>query len=204
MNKIVKIIIVVAWIGVALAVINNIILDKKMKQLAATGKSTLQSGPIQQKIKEETIEFKGVKITKLAKYDITGVVIAKEYYYIGGGANKISKEDLTLCWGPAVKHINDIDILFSPNDRKVEFRIVGEFYQKYEKKAKHYVSNNHLIPMNKTVSRIIKKTREGDTIQLVGYLVYCEGNNWTWGPSSMTRTDNGCEIVLVESAKIIK
>lgn len=207
MNKFVKIIIIVLWIGAIAVIINNIGLNKKMKELTANAKSTLESGPIQQKIKEEIIEFKDVKITKLARYDITGVVVTKEYYYYGGGANKISKEDLTLCWGPASKNIDDITVHFGLNDRFVEYSISGELYQKYGKNATNYISNNHIIPMSNSISKIIKRAQKGDTVQLVGYLVYCEGDGWTWGPSSMTRTDTGngaCEIFLVEGATIIK
>ena len=207
MDKIFKIVVILLVIGLIIVLINDIYINMKMKELAAKGKSTLKTGPIQQKIKEETIEIKGVKIKKLAKYDITGIVIAKEYYYFGGGPNKISKEDLTLCWGPAAEHKDDIYVLITGNDRFVNYRISGELYRQYGEDAQNYISNNHIIPINSTINKIIKKAKKGDAIQMTGYLVYCQGDNWTWGPSSMVRTDKGngaCEIFLVENARIIK
>ena len=208
MNKLVKVIIIIVWTAVILIIANKIYQNVVTKNEKATGKSTLESGPIQEKLREtEVIELKKTKITKLAKYDITGIVIAKEYFYYGEGANKISKQDLALCWGPAVNYIDDISVLIGANDRRVEYSISGEFYEKFKEKANHYISNNHIIPINNKVSKIVEKAKKGDKIQLVGYLVFCQGDNWSWGPSSMSLTDSGdgaCEIFLVESATIIK
>jgi len=62
MDKIFKIVVILLVIGLIIVLINDIYINMKMKELAAKGKSTLKTGPIQQKIKEETIEIKGVKI----------------------------------------------------------------------------------------------------------------------------------------------
>lgn len=199
-------------IAIVYIIINDIIVGIKIKQTVASGKSTLKSGPIQKIIpenKRETIDFKGAKIKKIATYDITGVVIGMEYFYFGGGANTISPEDLVLAWGPASnrKYMNDISVKIGANDRFASYSIIGDFHNDYKEKATNYISNNHIIPMNNRLKSVLKKIRKGDVVQILGYLVDCKGNNWTWGPSSMTRTDKGngaCEIILAESIYILE
>ena len=93
------------------------------------------------------------------------------------------------------------------NDRFTNFTIGGDLLKDYGNDATNYISNNHIIPMNNQQKNVLKKVRKGDVVQILGYLVYCEGNGWTWGPSSMTRTDTGngaCEIILAESIYILE
>lgn len=207
-----KIVVAILCFAIIYVIINDIYVTKKIKETVASGKSTLQRGPVQKIINEknqETIDFKGVKITKLATYDITGLVLGMEYYYFGGGANSISPEDLVLCWGPVAtaKYKNDISISIGGNDRFTNFTIGGNLLKDYGNDATNYISNNHIIPMNNQQKNVLKKVRKGDVVQILGYLVYCEGDGWTWGPSSMTRTDTGngaCEIILAESIYILE
>ena len=166
--------------------VGDIVLEKS--------KSNISSNPIQRDLREqETIEFKGVEITKLAEYDITGMVLGREFYYFGGGANTISPEDLVLGWGPAAqeRYIGDIGVVSIVNDRYTNLTFQGEYYEKFGEESGNYISNNHIIPMNNQVNTVLKKAKEGDIVKIVGWLVYCKGDNWTWGPSSMTRTDTG-------------
>lgn len=159
--------------------------------------------------KYEKIEFKGVEITKLASYDITGKVIGMEFFrFGGGGANKISPQDLTVCWGPAVSPLyeGDIESIYTLNDRGEAIAYGGRYAADYGNNGMNYVSNNHIIPLNSTVKNTLYKIRKGDTVQMLGWLVYCKGNNWTLGPSSLVRNDHGngaCEILLVEYLGIV-
>ena len=206
------IIVGILFLAIIYVIINDVLVGMQTKEMIASGKSTLKSGPIQRKIngnKHETIDLKGAQITKLATYDITGLVLGMEYYYFGGGANKISPEDLVLAWGPAAtsKYSDDISVKIGGNDRFLNYSIKGEYYRDYNDVAGNYISNNHIIPINNTVKNILKKVRKGDVVQIIGYLVECQGNNWHWGPSSMSRTDSGahaCEIILAESIYILE
>ena len=183
---------------------NSINMSSQDKEYASKIQSTLQSGPIQKMLtNQETITFKGVEITKLATYDITGIVVGMEFFYFGGGANKISQKDLAVCWGPASssEYISEIDTIYTQNDRFALFSFGKAYLEKYKEKAGHYVSNNHIIPMNNNVKSALNNVRKGDTVQILGWLVDCKGSNWKWGPSSLVRTDDGngaCEIILAE------
>ena len=205
-------IVVILLLDIICVIINDILVEIQMKEIEASGESTLQGGPIQKLVNKnriETIDFKGVKITKLATYDITGVVLGMEYYYFGGGANRMSPEDLVLAWGPAAtsKYSDDISVKIGGSDRFLNYSIKGDYYRDYKDTAGNYISNNHIIPINGRIKNILKKVRKGDVVQIVGYLVECKGDNWHWGPSSMSRTDSGahaCEIILAESICIIE
>ena len=206
-NIVSNVIFIIIFISIIIMLIKaigyDIDLGNKKEEYASRVQSSLQTGPIQRNFKDdekETIDFKGVKITKLATYDITGVVVAMEFFYFGGGANTISEQDLSLTWGPAAssKYRDEIQTIFGANDRVAFFRFGENYYSKYKEKAITYVSNNHIIPMNNQVKTELKKVKMGDTVEMLGWLVYCKGNNWHWGPSSMVRNDEGCEIILTE------
>lgn len=178
--------------------------DEKYKMQV---KSTLKTGPIQRNLRsKETIKIKDAEITKLAEYDITGVVIGEEFFYFGGGANKISNKDLTLCWGPAIskKYSSDIKTIYGINDRMATINFSGDLAEDYGDSAINFVSNNHIIPLNTTVKNELRRVKKGDTVQILGWLVDCKGDGWSWGPSSLVRNDSGCEIILVKYLSIIK
>lgn len=203
-------IVVVVLIVILLNVgIDSVIVNKEIEKYSSKVRSTLQTGPIQRMLgKQEKIELKGVEITKLATYDITGTVIGMEFFYFGDNADKISKQDLTLTWGPASakQYTKDIKVLYSANDRFASIKLSGNYWDKYKEKGGNYISNNHIIPLNNTVKNTLRKVKKGDTVQMLGWLVYCKGEDWTWGPSSLVRTDRGngaCEIVLVEYLSIM-
>ncbi len=188
------ILIILVWILLFKIIFDQFAVKKANKIVLEKSKSTIQSNPIQKElIEQEIIEFKGVEITKLAEYDITGMVLGREFYYFGGGANSISPEDLVLGWGPAAqeRYIGDIGVVSVINDRYTNLTFQGDYYERFKEESGNYVSNNHIIPMNNQVKTVLKKVREGDIVKIVGWLVYCKGDNWSWGPSSMTRTDTG-------------
>ena len=193
-NTLVIILIILVWIFLFKLIFDQFAVKKVNEIVLEKSKSNISSNPIQRDLREqETIEFKGVEITKLAEYDITGMVLGREFYYFGGGANTISPEDLVLGWGPAAqeRYIGDIGVVSIVNDRYTNLTFQGEYYEKFGEESGNYISNNHIIPMNNQVNTVLKKAKEGDIVKIVGWLVYCKGDNWTWGPSSMTRTDTG-------------
>ena len=198
-----KILLALVWGALLVAIIYSIINSIKIKEMEGIAKSTIYSGPIQTMDNSlGSIELNGAKIKKIAKYDITGLIIGREVYY-GKNSYGISNYDLTLAWGIAAQHSDDIKVVSMLNDRQVEYLLSGDLYTSYGNTATHYISNNHLIPINSTIKGLLKKAKIGKVIQMTGYLVYCEGNSWTWGPSSTSRTDTGCEIILVETVNYL-
>ena len=64
----------------------------------------------------------------------------------------------------------------------------------------------HIIPADEMIEDDIKDIREGQIVELSGYLVRADGNNgWRW-ISSLTRDDTGaraCELFYVRRARMI-
>jgi hypothetical protein len=55
-----------------------------------------------------------------------------------------------------------------------------------------YISNNHIIPADEEIEKIIKTVEKDDYVELTGYLVRATCNNpgFIWR-SSLKRTDDG-------------
>jgi hypothetical protein len=66
-------------------------------------------------------------------------------------------------------------------------------------------ANMHLIPASNAVESMIKKVKQGQIIDMRGYLVRVDAKDgWHW-LSSLTRNDTGahaCELVFVESFNV--
>lgn len=66
-----------------------------------------------------------------------------------------------------------------------------------------YFSNNHLIPSNDNIEKLIKKIKENDYIKLKGYLVNAKtkkASTMDSFDSSISRVDTGggaCEVIYV-------
>ena len=90
----------------------------------------------------------------------------------------------------------------------VDTSIIKEFGSK--EAAFRCVTNNHLIPANKSVKNKIEKINVDEYVCITGYLVNAKwqlGNRIYTLNSSTSREDtaNGaCEIILVEDVKWIK
>lgn len=69
------------------------------------------------------------------------------------------------------------------------------------------VSNNHIIVLDKNVKKILNKVKQGQVVRIMGYLATVDTSlGVTWGPSSMTRTDEGSrasEIILADKIIIM-
>ena len=202
-----RIVVAILLLILVMLCMNSVKMKKEDDKYKMQVKSTLRTGPIQRNLRnKETIKIKDAEITKLAEYDITGVVIGEEFFYFGGGANRISNRDLTLCWGPIIseKYFDDVKTIYGINDRMATINFSGDIAKDYGDSAINFVSNNHIIPLNSTVKNKLRKVKKGDTVQILGWLVDCKGDGWNWGPSSLVRNDSGCEIILVKYLSIIK
>ena len=180
--------------------------------------------PVQKSIEHEvfSVDKYGMKITftKLASYDVTGKVEAlKDFsssllanffsFNSGNFTNYISPRDLALSWGNVALDENidtvSADQYFFNGDRRVLFSYTHELTSKYGREyVECHTSNNHIIALDNGLRRELLRIKEFDIVRIIGYLVdvKCD-NGWSWGPSSLSREDVGCEIILAEDIVIM-
>ncbi len=161
--------------------------------------------PKQIKIRSpKIISFKGYSITPLRKFSIKAKILSKRNYSFGRGSD-LSPVDLALGWGKMSDEsiLDFIDI--SQSSRWYRWKTNN--FPIPRKEIETNSANMHLIPSNKSVETLIKRSREGDIIELVGKLVKVKAKDgWHW-TSSLTRDDTGnqaCELIWVEIFKIHK
>lgn len=180
--------------------------------------------PIQESVEKESFTVKksgiNIEITKLARYDITGKVegikdfsgnfLANLFSFNSENfTNFISPRDLALSWGNVALDENSntigADQYFFNGNRVVLFTYAYELTSKYGKEyIGTHVSNNHIITLDNDLKRELLKIKQSDVVRIIGYLVDCKADNgWSWGPSSMSREDTGCEIILAEDIVIM-
>jgi hypothetical protein len=142
------------------------------------------------------------RITPLANYSVTGVVLSRQRYRNDESA-RICPLDLALGWGPmsTAYAINELSI--SQGGRFYEYSWRNESPLEPEQIAKNS-ANTHCIPANDAVKKILFSVQRHEVIAMEGYLVevtFPEGGPWR---SSLTRDDTqggACEIMWVTSAE---
>lgn len=183
------------------------------------------AAPIQEPIDkdEELYEVQNIdgytfKIKKLAKYAVSGRVVNVQDYLGYDVVNRFSPRDFTLAYGLYANKDNTKGIIFySLHDRFVHYHMLSSnkiselggpnrFYLS--------VSNNHIIPADKKVRKLMYKVKEDDYIRVEGFLVsvYYDNNeknvvNTGLWSSSTRRNDTGagaCEIILVKNIVWLK
>ncbi len=140
------------------------------------------------------------RITKVAEYTVTGIIVGIETYSSDRGA-ALAPCDIALVFGEMVtrqawRNINwsqsgrwywwsyDVDDVPGGND----FIVANS-------------SNNHILPADTRVADAVRRLDEGGTIRLTGFLIDIEEtgvpNGFIWR-TSRSRTDTGdgsCEII---------
>lgn len=183
--------------------------------------------PVQNKIKKDSFAIQkygvDIKITKLASYDITGKVEAiKDYstnfisnflsFEAANMTDYISPRDLTLSWGQIALDENSNSIKADQNylnsERVVWYTYTNELKKKYgEEYILSHISNNHVVTLDEGLKRELLKIKQADIVRIKGYLIEVSCSNGVhWGPSSLTRDDQGlhsCEILYAEDIVIL-
>ena len=152
------------------------------------------------------IDGKEVKINYVASYELSGRVVDVQNYYGSSLQNELSPLDVGISWGFLAED-NDKVTWTSNGTRFLKWRTQDmTWYNEHggEKGIGKYWSNNHLIPSDKTVEKLIKSIRKDDYVKIEGYLVNVryDGPNGEWYKwnSSTTRNDTGdgaCEVIYV-------
>lgn len=175
----------------------------------STNKEPIQeeySGP---KMFERKLSEGRIMIIPVATYRIGAVVMSKQKYSHGWGA-EVAPFDLALVWG-RLSH-RDVKKLISikhDTTRLAWFRIKGDDPPVTPEYVMSHGSNNHLIPANEMILMALDKhVGVNDKVLLEGYLVNVEGE-FGGQPitlkTSLTRTDQdrgACEIIYVTSVQV--
>ncbi len=165
-------------------------------QYSASGGTTLE-------INDGTAEIKYV-----AEYSLSGRVVDVENYYGSHIRNQLSPKDIGVAWGSLATDENQEKIRWtSTGNRFLSWFIPdGEWYREIggESVVTAHHSNNHLIPSDSNVEKLIKKIKKDDYVKVEGYLVNInwrksDGSYFYWNTST-SRNDNGdgaCEVIYV-------
>lgn len=160
--------------------------------------------PIQHDLKQaESFQFKNYRITPIAEFQLKGKVLAREDYSLGRESD-LSPVDFALGW----QNMSDESVL-----DKIDISQSGRWYrwrvQEFpipRKAIETQSANMHIIPANDMVEDMIDLVKQGQLIELSGYLIRVDADDgWHW-QSSLTRDDTGahaCEVVYVERVQII-
>lgn len=155
-----------------------------------------------------------IKIEFIAEYSITGRVVSTMSFIGQDIRSKFSPKDIGLAW----------DVLSDKEtDKKVKWSTLKSRFLSYVVYDNGWVnemggfnrvtasaSNNHLIPANNEIKKLIKLIGKNDYIRIEGYLVnvsYEENGRDRTIPTSLSRTDSGngaCEQIYVTSVNWLK
>ena len=152
-----------------------------------------------------------VDITYVAEYEVSGKVVNIHDYKGSSLNDKLSPVDVGLTWGELA---NDNQVRwYSTGNRFLYWKASYEVINKLggEDIISEQYSNNHLIPANDEIEKLVKEIEEDDYVTIKGYLVNMyatksDGSYRYWN-SSTSRKDTGdgaCELIYVEDVKWLK
>ena len=160
--------------------------------------------PVQTDLQDAgSFHHKGFQITPLAEFKLKGKILARENYSFGR-ESELSPIDLALGWGPMSDEavLDKIDI--SQSGRWYHWKV--KEFPIPRKAIETQSANMHMIPANDSVADLLEMSKQGQIIELSGYLIRVDAEDgWSW-KSSMTRNDTGahaCELILVNSFQVI-
>ena len=173
--------------------------------------NTMHQAVIQKGSDNEVIEknYKGVEyqITPLYTYEISGLIVSLNdnniWYSRFKNIDPLNTKDFCLIWGGNLKNVNYLNADFKTE----EFVCFAEFNG--GSLDVDEISNNHLLPANDKVYRIIRRAGIGDQVRISGYLANYSAKSSkgeVTRDTSIVRSDTGngaCETVYVENIEII-
>lgn len=161
-------------------------------------------GPVvQTETTARPFSFRGHRITPLADFEATAVVLSRERYRFDRAA-EISPVDLALGWGPMSDARVVRQMTISQGGRWYHARWSGTPPIPVQTFIRHS-ANMHMIPATAAVKDALVRVRQGHVVSIRGRLVDVRGSDgWRW-ISSLSREDSGngaCEVIFVESIAI--
>ncbi len=159
--------------------------------------------------KQTTIErahafdFKNYQITPLTSFIIKAKVLSKNNYMLGRESD-LSPVDFALGWKKMSDEAVLDKIVITQSSRWYHWQVKDFPIPRMEIETQS--ANMHLIPATNTIEAMINQVKQGELIEMQGYLVRVDAEDgWHW-QSSLTRNDIGahaCELVYVENFKIL-
>lgn len=157
------------------------------------------AGPTQTDAEAAAIEYRGATLTPLARFEVDGIVVGVERYWLDGGA-RYSPVDIGLAWGLAAEPDMFRVLNYSQSGRFLWWRTAGPLPITQEE-LDASIANIHTLPASGAVRRQLTRLDPGDRVLLEGWLVSLNApGGYVWR-SSLVRTDTGngaCELMFVE------
>ena len=157
---------------------------------------------------------KNVDITFIKEYDISGRVVEIENYFGYSMYDKIAPKDVGIAWGVVGAAENKDRVKWSSyKDRTLGGYTVDDGWLSPiggVDNFSNYFSNNHLIPSDNKIKKLIKRIEVDDYVNIKGFLVnveYKTSMGKAYLGSSISRTDTGshaCEVIYVTDVKWLK
>lgn len=144
------------------------------------------------------------QIIPLAFYQIKARVLHKERYR-WDPVSDLAPLDLGVGWGIMSDEQNASRSEFSNANRFLNWHYEGADFP--GELASRCIANMHLLPANPAIRSRLLDFRQGEIVQLSGYLVQVRSPGRSPWSSSLNRLDTGdgaCEIMWVESAMVVK
>lgn len=200
-----KILFIIFLIGIVVFLSKG---SKQEENIEMVRNLTNISEPIQRQANGSTtvmIDGKEILLTYLATYEISGLVVKTDSYYGKDIYSQLAPKDVSMVWGFLLKEENLSKIHFSRIvDRFIMYNIKDSKWLESVggmKKVSECISNNHLIPSDKNVEKLIKKIKQNEYVKIEGYLVSAKEIDGKFkATSSQSRTDDGngaCELIYV-------
>jgi hypothetical protein len=139
-----------------------------------------------------------------ANYTIEAKILSKKRYRFAPNSDLIPW-DFALGWGPMSREDVLAKLRISQADRFYYYSWSGEPPIPRDQMIST-ASNNHLIPSNDRVLKVLNDARPGQALRITGRLVDFSSAGGHVFHTSLIRTDTGagaCEIIYVESAQLI-
>ena len=178
-------------------------LNNKLEQKRIADIGPVEEEPMQAAADATVMQRVGFKIQPVARYEIRARVLSIARYQSGRWA-ELSPLDFALGWGPMSDHRIIEKLQISQSNRWYHYSWQGDPPADPALMARNS-ANTHIVPADDRVKSNLLKVREGEIVNLKGYLInvrHPDGGFWN---SSLTREDRGdhaCELMWVEDVAV--
>ena len=158
--------------------------------------------PIQQPTIQANFSLNGYNIIPLQAFAIKARVLSTSHYSFDREA-QLAPVDLALGWGPMSDEAVIKDIKISQTNRFYYWHV--DDFKTPRAQIETNSANMHMIPANKQIEKTLNSIKQGQVIDITGFLVEAVGpDGWRW-KSSLSRDDTGmgaCELVYISAISV--
>ncbi len=146
------------------------------------------------------------KLTLLDRYEISGIVVARQTFSSGWSA-VLAPVDLSLAWGEITTPEKAKYVRYKHSGRWYHYWIAADSPVSQIEVIEHSC-NCHIIPVNRNVMRAARAVKKKAAVRLSGFLVNVDGKyrgGDYWWYTSRSRSDTGdasCEVCYVTCVQI--